>query len=555
VHKIEAAMASAYAGVWFEPADAQLDVGVTSPASQRTVEEIAARHGLAAQVIAIPVRSTWAQLVAAQHRWSRKLGHRFARPGIQTGLNAQRNAVDVTLSSSLTPRERTTLEHEASTATTKIDVNFAPNAQLVAKPELMTTKCNAFATKEAACNSPLTSGVRINPPVGTSGCTAGPMAIPIASKSETYVLTAGHCLYSGGIGSKWTALNRSKESNEIGPVAAFSRATKGDIGAIRIANPGYWVTTKPQDPVFAETAEWSVKNPEPSYPVEGQQTPAQNAAVCFDGATTGQSCGTVGVTTIERTFEESNGEKYTVEGLVEENGATTLGGDSGGPFLVILSNKSALMEGTLVGGPPGTKDFFEPLAKAFTTLSALNLELLTTANEVRPGGLGFSGNKPGTVKFKSSGIQRLTLANKDIVACESATGSTRTSEAVVKSLAYLLTYSECEAFGDKATVSTAGVLFDASGSIGIVSLKTAIEVHAAKCSVIIEPGGANASLGTVKYSNAGNHVVGKANVSGIEYSISGAASSACGTNKETGKASYEGEGTFELEGGTVKWES
>ena len=43
VGKLEAAMGGAFGGVWFEPSVAQLHVGVTSPASRRQAEGVAAQ--------------------------------------------------------------------------------------------------------------------------------------------------------------------------------------------------------------------------------------------------------------------------------------------------------------------------------------------------------------------------------------------------------------------------------------------------------------------------------------------------------------------------------
>jgi hypothetical protein len=386
VSKLEAAMAHEYAGVWLEPAAARLHIGVASPASRRMAEEVVTRAGLVPDVTMTPVRSTWAALIATQHQWNRKLAHLLGRAEVRTGLDAQSNAVVVTLGSSVSPRERAALEREAPTADVNIAVTVTPSAKIIAKDENNTTKCNKFTKNDAECNPTLTSGVTIANLPGLL-CTAGPLAIPkaTASKGETYLLTAGHCLNRGGIGSKWYAWNRAVESKEIGPVAEFLKATKGDVGAIRIANPGYWVTTNSKDPVLAETAEWSVKNPEPSYEVAGQAVAAQNQIICVEGQTTGQSCGTVGLTNTQSTFLQLNpDERYEVEGIVEVNGTRTIGGDSGGPFLFIQTNKSALMAGTLIGGELPTKDFYEPLSKAFSSLSKLNLELLTKGNEVRP---------------------------------------------------------------------------------------------------------------------------------------------------------------------------
>src|SRR5579871_614303 len=89
---IEAALGGDYAGVWREPATAKLHGGVTSPAGERTVADLAARTGLAGAVVANPVHSTWAQLEAAQRQWNDRLAGLFARARVETALDPARNA-------------------------------------------------------------------------------------------------------------------------------------------------------------------------------------------------------------------------------------------------------------------------------------------------------------------------------------------------------------------------------------------------------------------------------------------------------------------------------
>ncbi|MFI5004288.1 MAG: S1 family peptidase [Solirubrobacterales bacterium] len=387
VSEVESTMADTYGGMWFEPATAQLHIGVTSPASRRTAEGIVARAGLAADVTETPVRSTWAQLLAAQEQWGRKLANLLARTQAQTALAPQSNAVVVTLSSSVPSPERSVLEREASTAGVNIVVTVVPRSQLTTTPESMPTVCNAFARNAALCNKTLTSGVTIKALVaGTTkeaACTAGPMAIPNANKNETYLLTAGHCISkTGGIGVTWYAFNTKREANAIGPAEEAVFNTKGDVGAIKIKNPGYWVNTG-NDPVYADTAEWSKNNPEMSYPVKGERSSVVGYTNCHEGQTSGQQCGIVTKLGVEVNYGSEGG---IVKGLVKDT-AVTEPGDSGGPWLFITTKANgALMEGVLSGGggeTTKTPSYYEPLGEGLKLLTKLNLELLTTANEVR----------------------------------------------------------------------------------------------------------------------------------------------------------------------------
>jgi len=185
-----------------------------------------------------------------------------------------------------------------------------------------------------------------------------------------------------------------------------------------------------------------------------------------------------------------------------------------------------------------------------------SFEGLTLKHEELGGEPLFVGPRWLTVKLVGKGTQKFKLGNGSSMTCEKAAASASVASTTLNSLTLLVNFTGCEAFGDSATVSTLGVLFDASGAVGVVSLKTFVSVPVAKCSIMIDPA-SNGSLGTVKYSNEGNHIVGSAGpVSGLTYTVSGPTSSLCGTNKETAHASYEGEATTELEGGyTIKYEA
>ena len=172
VSNAEAAMVGAFGGVWFDSAAAQLHIGVTSPASRLTAERIAAQAGLTGDVIATPVLWTWAQLLAAQSRWDRKLANLFARGEVQTGIEPERNAVIVTLSSSVPRSDRAILAREASTASVTILVKVAPSSQFHIAPAAE-TKCNKFAANKAYCEPSITSGVTIEKPEKITAKTKG----------------------------------------------------------------------------------------------------------------------------------------------------------------------------------------------------------------------------------------------------------------------------------------------------------------------------------------------------------------------------------------------
>jgi hypothetical protein len=370
--KLEGTMGDAYAGVWFEPAAPRLQIGVASPAGRQTAARVVAATGLADNVTEIPVRSTWAQLVATQSQWNRKLANLFARSEVKTAIAPQRNAVLVTLGSAVPAVQRTALVHAATRAKVNVLINTEPTPD-IAVDWLKSTACNPFATKAAYCDKPLTAGVSIG---NTNfNCTGGPLAIPSGpTKNSTYMLTAGHCTLTKG--EVWRAWNRAKIETPFGRVLAFNFATKGDWGEIPI-EVSSWMEPDSKDPVFAVVAEWGTKDPTKSYPVDGERAPVVGNADCHSGQAAGQSCGRI--TALNVMVSNS---KTTVGGLFEVEGGSAEYGDSGGPVYAIVTKNELLMEG-IISAASSSKgnQFFQPLGPA---LKSLGLELLTQSNEVRP---------------------------------------------------------------------------------------------------------------------------------------------------------------------------
>ena len=328
-----------------------------------------------------------AELLATQKQWNRKLANLFAREEVKTGLEPQRNAVSVTLTSSVSSSDRAALKREAAAANVNVFITVVASARLGLAPQAKTA-CKKWATFEAYCNPSITSGVTIagtikclelpkvekgpeffltqkeceeRGKIGKEGkweqeipiCSAGPLAIN--SKKERVMLTAGHCISKEK--ESWWALNKAKEESIIGPVEKFTYGGKegeklGDYGDILI-EPA-WQTGKPANPVFAVTAEWikmNEKGEETSYPVKGERVPVVKNTNCHVGQTSGESCGEISMLNV--TFvDERGGVKKFVEGLVEDTGPNLLseGGDSGGPVLFIEEpSLEALMEGTYTG--------------------------------------------------------------------------------------------------------------------------------------------------------------------------------------------------------------
>lgn len=374
--KLQTAMGKAYAGVWFENETAHLNIGITTAAAQMEAERVVASVGLTDSVEFTLVRSTSAELIAAQNRWDRKLGSLPTREEFATALEPQHNAVRVTLSQSMPPSQRATLEHEAATDDVKVTVVTKHIGIRSARGE-----CNQFSLEEenANCNPSITSGVRIwskikcNPVANQVGpqfyttkaaceerrakgekgewervtfaCTAGPLAYPLAKRLERVVLTAGHCIQRAD--NEWVAFTRSASEELIGSAEGFTyggfRGEKnGDYGDIRIESGGGWQTGNPLKPILAVTAQWE-KLEESRYPVKGMQLSVINAIDCHEGATIGEWCGKTFL--LDERYSTEAGD--SVEGASVDSRMITEPGDSGGPVLSVNMANEIMMEGTM----------------------------------------------------------------------------------------------------------------------------------------------------------------------------------------------------------------
>ncbi len=357
VGKVEAAMAGAFAGAWLEPQAAQLHIGVTSPSSRQAAEQIVVREGLTGDVTMTPVRSTWADLLAAQARWSKKLASLLVNEEAMMTISSQRNALSITLSPSIPSQERVSLEQEAANASVNVFVELAPSAQaLRVRPEAKPTCEKKFTSGSAFCEKTLTSGVgwqcsreagAVCDTTEVAGvglqCTAGPMLI---KGTETYMLTAGHCFGSKSpegeplkpeaIKVKVSSAYPGGAQKEIGKEGSWFENKERDIAEVKIIPGGSWTEPLP-NPVPAFIAEWGTL-PEKPHEVTDKEASIEGQVNCHEGATSGEQCGLVG--------------GVTGEGYVEDT-ACSEGGDSGGPWFTrqITSGEEfiVLMQGTHVG--------------------------------------------------------------------------------------------------------------------------------------------------------------------------------------------------------------
>jgi Trypsin len=393
------ALGDNYAGVWFEPAAAKFHVGVTSNASRRAAQLVAAEVGMSGDVVETPVRSTWSALLDAQTRWNHKIARLLANAQAKTGIYVQRNAVKVTLSSSVPASKRAALMREAANESVNVLFTVEPRSQFRAEDQAV-CKAGVFVSRAALCQPTIVSGVNLW--IGRSlTCTAGPMLI---EGNETYVLTAGHCFNGGreGMAERVTTEVASEyvgtlRLREIGSEVTWWYNRGHDIAEIKVAARSEFRQAG-STPVPALMAEWGSRTPETPQAVQGVERVTAGMVVCDEGMVSGEpfnrgervKCGRVESVNV-------TAPPGPQEHLVETNICGSLG-DSGGPYFFRGTRNEILMIGTVKSGerpecterPGPSISYFEPLEEIANERGTGTLtlfrgqSLLTRANQRRP---------------------------------------------------------------------------------------------------------------------------------------------------------------------------
>jgi len=371
INELSDALGNAFGGAWYVPAAAQLDVGVTSEAAARVAEATAVRAGLGLSVTEIPVRSSEAELDETQKGLNRSLAGLFAREAVASWSSVEDNAVYVELGPEVSDGERAAVEGDVSDSPVKVVVTKASGPRFESVPQA----CVPFVKEKAYCDPTIVAGTTFINEAKKPECTVGPAVVPPKGVTETYVLTAGHCVSKAA--EAWSSANKAGEVKEVGKVAAYMNPAKkenADVAAVKVEN-AFWKKAG-EIPVVPAIALWEAGKETVPFNVTGQVAPAVKAMTCFSGQMSGSpKCGMVKMT------------KYTstsgVEELVEVEGVKTIGGDSGGPW---YSDKK-LVQGIHWGerGETGNP-LYEPLEwvlKRLKEVPKLELELLISANEKR----------------------------------------------------------------------------------------------------------------------------------------------------------------------------
>ena len=173
----------------------------------------------------------------------------------------------------------------------------------------------------------------------------------------------------------------------------------------------------------------------------------------------------------------------------------------------------------------------------------------------------WTGPLPGLVLIKSDNPQFFSSAPGFTVVCQKFTGHGFASNGLAmttKDITITGVYAECKTvlpLALAAEVTPAAYLLNADGSLAVLNEIT-INIPGAGCNLKIKPGGANASLKTIRYLtdplNAGA-ILAHAEVTKI---ASFGSAEPCGTaGVEKTEGEYRGLLLAFIHGGTLKWDA
>jgi hypothetical protein len=498
--KVIAALGDAYAGVWLEPKTALLHVGVTSAESGQVVTQMAKQLGFATDVVATPVRSTWAELIAAQNAWNRRLVQLLHSDDATTGLEPERNAVSISLSSSVSAHELAALRRDAANGSVNVMIKVESSPKLEWVQAAKKTCEAAFTSGSAFCEEAITAGVGIGVESAAPICTAGPDMI---EGGETWMLTAGHCLggETAGVGFLNTEVTSAYPAGKlklVGKEGTRYNNIARDMGEVRVmskAEGGFFAEAWPT-PVPALVAEW-VKSPKVPHAVEGFEEAMVGQMVCKEGMVSGEKCGKV----LEVNVTTSSEHTFVASACGEK-------GDSGGPVYI---EGTYVMLGITISinkkcGEEGAKTAFEPLigfagAEKFGIFGTFpKQELLIRDNETRPARKFRASSAPTKVLSTQLGSQ-VFASGTGTVTCTGAMGNGTASSAEALTQVIKVTYSGCEFSSSigkgAATVSEAEYEFSADETVKVLNT---ITIKASFCTVTVKPQG---PLSKVEYKNVG----------------------------------------------------
>jgi hypothetical protein len=537
--RMQAALGDAFGGAWFEPSTAQMHVGVTSAASRRLAEAVAADAGLSELVTETPVHSTWSQLEATQEDWDRQLVDLFERGQVGTSLAVDRNSVQIELASSVPRSRRTMLEREA-VLSGNVEVVISPRRSLFA---IQAEQCKKWVQFAAYCDPTIVAGTTLASEKDGSGkrkttCSTG-SAVRLKDRStgenatKTYVLTAGHCIHTGGgVGKKWYAFDKGSNELEVGPAGSYLNG-EIDVGVVEVKPPN-WAKANDPVPVVPTTALWDTNFETNPNKVSFEAKPKKSTKTCVIGQRSLEVCGTIIDENVTVTFKGepvATKKLYKVElGKDKAGNQTRAGaGDSGGPMR--SPDSVSTIEGVFVGFTfedhtnenEGKVIYFHSLETAFAELKAqkgLELELLKSGNEKRKHPVVTADKYPVTFSAEETSEHQFTAFEMAVKCTKGKFHGELTKsqqEATPAVVELTPTYESCTALSLPTTFTGNGCKYkltltgeptegsySANGDI-VCPVGKAIQFDVSGfCTVTLPP---QSGLKVPNLSNSGNHVV------------------------------------------------
>ncbi len=312
VDAVRTAQGDDYAGVWFDNQEGRFKVGMVPGADPAPVQAILAADDLTDETDLVPVDNTWSQLQAAESGLLRSTSDLMAQRKARVGIDPTTNSVLIEVADGVSDATVSALTPGGTrAAASSDDVNVEVRRKPAAALAVQTTACSA-----PDCDRPLRGGVRIQNTV--DGCSMGALT---TRGGSYYIMTAGHCVRTGGT---WTAFTSAGTPEDIGSAGGWLfDGTYGDIGAINVSSSSYWIYAG----WVPETAAWNV---DLDHGTTGSAYSYVGEFTCHFGQSTlnplsGAACGT---TTAVSTYGNYAPSSYV--GPLSENTACVLPGDSGG---------------------------------------------------------------------------------------------------------------------------------------------------------------------------------------------------------------------------------
>jgi hypothetical protein len=294
IGRLVEALGSRYGGVWFDSATGRFEVGVVGGSAQASpARPYLESQGISSETDFVPVKYSAEELVVAKERLATKLHSLVLQDQAATSETAQGSAVIIELASNLSEGQVEQVQAEAKAESVKVEVISKPQEDFVLTPSACVNRPWGAKTNVLACTRDLRGGVAIESSLGL--CSLG---FFITSGSTEYVMTAGHCLQGGAMGSttwnaastNWTELNEAWQS--IGPQEGYYIGAEGDVGFIKLNTTSKWypVNNPSQVASLDPSGPWG-QNEDQS--LENISWSAEGDVLCHTGTSSDTTCGEV----------------------------------------------------------------------------------------------------------------------------------------------------------------------------------------------------------------------------------------------------------------------